>query len=154
MDALGMHRVTAKLVPKLLLCEQKKLCLDVAQDMLECANSDPDFLMTMITDDECSVYRYDSETKAQSSQWNSPASLRPKEARQAMNKVKMMLNVFLTIMVLCIMSTLQKAKLLTNSVIKRFFVIFTMQFGTRDKNCGCHATGSCLTTLPQPILHT
>jgi hypothetical protein len=35
-DDLGMCRVAAKFVPKLLSCEQKELRLDVAQDMLEC----------------------------------------------------------------------------------------------------------------------
>jgi hypothetical protein len=35
-DDLGMRRVAAKFVPKLLSCEQEELRLDVAQDMLEC----------------------------------------------------------------------------------------------------------------------
>jgi hypothetical protein len=37
-------------------------------DMLECANGDPEFLKTVITGDEMGVYRYDLETKVQSSQ--------------------------------------------------------------------------------------
>ena len=49
--------------------EQKQLRLEVSQDMLDCANGDPDFLNTMITDDESWVYGYDPETKVQSSQW-------------------------------------------------------------------------------------
>jgi transposase len=48
-DDLGMRRVAAKFVPKLLSCEQKELRLDVAQDMLECAT---DFQKTVITGDE------------------------------------------------------------------------------------------------------
>jgi hypothetical protein len=55
-DDLGMRRVATKFVPKLLSCEQKELHLDVAQDMLECTNSDLDFLKTVITSDESWVY--------------------------------------------------------------------------------------------------
>jgi hypothetical protein len=57
-----MRRVAAKFVPKLLLPEQQQLRLEVAQDVLECANRNPDFLKTVITGDE-------PETKVQSSQW-------------------------------------------------------------------------------------
>jgi hypothetical protein len=59
-----MRRVAAKFVPKLLSCEQKELRLDVAQDMLECANGDLDFLKTVITGDKSWVYGYDPGTKA------------------------------------------------------------------------------------------
>jgi hypothetical protein len=39
-------------VPKLLSQEQQQLRLEVAQDMLECANGDPELLKTMITGDD------------------------------------------------------------------------------------------------------
>jgi uncharacterized protein (DUF2267 family) len=35
-----MRRVAAKFVPKLLSPEQQQLCLEVMQEMLECANKD------------------------------------------------------------------------------------------------------------------
>jgi histone-lysine N-methyltransferase SETMAR len=63
-DDLGMRRMAAKFVPKLLSCEQKELL--IAQDILECDNSDLDFLKTVITGDESRVYEYIPETKAQS----------------------------------------------------------------------------------------
>jgi hypothetical protein len=102
-----MHRVAAKFVPKLLLCEQKELQLDITQDMLECANGDLDFLKTVITGDESWVYGYDPGTKAQSSQWKSPSSPRPKKARQVRSEVKGMLT-FFTTAELCITNTHQK----------------------------------------------
>jgi hypothetical protein len=43
--------VVAKFVPKLLSPEQQQLCLEVAKDMLECANRDPEFLKTVISGD-------------------------------------------------------------------------------------------------------
>jgi hypothetical protein len=74
-----MCRVLAKFVPKLLSQEQQQLCLEVARDMLECANGDPEFLKTVITGDETWVYGYDPEMKVQSLQWKHSSSPRPKK---------------------------------------------------------------------------
>jgi predicted transcriptional regulator len=51
---LHMCRVVAKFV--LLSQVQQQLCFEVTQDMLECANGDPEFLKTMITGDETWLY--------------------------------------------------------------------------------------------------
>ncbi|KAJ4445099.1 hypothetical protein ANN_06898 [Periplaneta americana] len=74
-DDLNMNRVAAKFVPKLLFLEQKDLRRDVAQDLVDTANTDPGFLNT-------------------SSQWKHPESPRPKKARQVRSKIKVMLTVF------------------------------------------------------------
>jgi len=66
---LGLRSVSAKFVPKLLTMEQEQLRLEIAQDMLDCVESDSNFLNTVVTGDESWVYGYDPETKAQSSQW-------------------------------------------------------------------------------------
>jgi hypothetical protein len=50
-DDLAMRRMSAKFVPKLLAMEQKQLRLEVSQDMLGYANSDPEFLNIVITGD-------------------------------------------------------------------------------------------------------
>ncbi|XP_042243396.1 protein GVQW3-like [Homarus americanus] len=75
---LGMKRVAAKFVPRLLSQEQKEFHAEVAKDLLQTTNNDRHFLKQVITGDESWVYDYDPETKAQSSQWKSPASPRPK----------------------------------------------------------------------------
>jgi transposase len=67
-EDLHMCRVLAKSVPKLLSQEQQQLSLEVARDMLECTNGDPEFLKVVITGDETRVYGYDLETKVQSLQ--------------------------------------------------------------------------------------
>jgi len=74
--------------------EQKQLRLEIAQDMLDSVNSNPDFLNTVITGDESWIYGYDPETKVQSSQWKHLTSPRPKKARQVRSQVKVMLTVF------------------------------------------------------------
>ena len=91
---LGLRRVSVKFVPKLLTMEQKQRRLEIAQDMLDCVESDSNLLNAVITGDESWVYGYDQETKAQSSQWKHPLSPRPKKARQVCSNVKVMLTVF------------------------------------------------------------
>jgi len=49
---LCLRRVSAKFVPKLPTMEQKQVRLEIAQDMLDCVESDSNFLNTVITDDE------------------------------------------------------------------------------------------------------
>ena len=66
-EDLAMKRVVAKFVPKLLTTEQKQLRVEVSQDMQDFTNSNPNFMNTIITGDESWVYRYDPETKSQSS---------------------------------------------------------------------------------------
>ena len=53
-----------------------------------------DFLTKVITGDESWVYGYDIECKAQSSQWECPEELRPKNARQVRWNGKVFLTVF------------------------------------------------------------
>ncbi|KYN11406.1 hypothetical protein ALC57_16419 [Trachymyrmex cornetzi] len=48
-DVLGMTRVSAKFVPKLLNFDQKQRRMNIAQDMLNDVNDDPDLLKRVIT---------------------------------------------------------------------------------------------------------
>ncbi|VEN48079.1 unnamed protein product [Callosobruchus maculatus] len=79
---LGMSRIAAKFVPKLLNFDQKQHRVNIAHEMLESVRDDPNVLQRVITGDELWVYGYDVETKAQSSQWKLPHEPRPKKARQ------------------------------------------------------------------------
>ncbi len=84
---------TQKITKAMQMVEQKQL-LEIAQDLLDCANSDSDFMNTIITGDETWVYGYDPETKFQSSQWKHHTSPRPKKARQVRSNVKVILTCF------------------------------------------------------------
>jgi len=66
-DDLAVWRVSMKFMLKLLTMKQKQLHMEVAQDMLDSANGDPEFLNIVTTGDESWVYRYNPETKVQSS---------------------------------------------------------------------------------------
>ncbi|UYV68489.1 hypothetical protein LAZ67_5004482 [Cordylochernes scorpioides] len=91
---LGMRRVAAKFVPKLLNCDQKQHRMNIANEMLDSVLDDPNLLQRVITGDEAWVYGYDVETKVQSSQWKLPHETRPKKARQVRSNVKILLTVF------------------------------------------------------------
>ncbi|UYV75779.1 hypothetical protein LAZ67_13001318 [Cordylochernes scorpioides] len=91
---LGMRRVAAKFVPKLLNCDQKQHRMNIANEMLDSVRDDPNLLQRVITGDGAWVYGYDVETKAQSSQWKLPHEPRPKKARQVRSDVKVLLTVF------------------------------------------------------------
>jgi len=56
-DKLGMRRVASKFVTCVLTEEQKATCVEIFQELLDCANANPDFLKTIITDDETWVYK-------------------------------------------------------------------------------------------------
>ena len=59
-----MKRAAAKFVSWLLSQEQKQFRTEVAQGLLDTANSDPNFLKKFITKDGFRVYAYEPETKA------------------------------------------------------------------------------------------
>ena len=93
-EQLGMRKICAKLVPRVLSDEQKQRRVECCQEMLNLMNSEPDFEDDVITGDESWVFQYDPETKRQSAEWHTPASPRPKKARMSKSKVKTMLIVF------------------------------------------------------------
>ncbi|UYV64521.1 hypothetical protein LAZ67_3001082 [Cordylochernes scorpioides] len=61
---------------------------------LEATTDDPELLKRVITGDETFIYGFDSETTQQSSEWRFKNEPRPKKARKAPSKVKVMLTVF------------------------------------------------------------
>ena len=86
MQDLGMRRVSAKFVPRLLSGKQKQVHLDIAQDLLQTTDDNPVYLNSVITGDESWVYGYDPETKAQ---------LSPSE------RISVILSEFLFSLILC-----------------------------------------------------
>lgn len=93
-EDLGMRKVCAKMVPKLLTADHKDNRTNVCRNILQMIEEEPDFLGKVITGDETWVFQYDPETKRQSLQWKTPASPRPKKARMSKSKIKVMLITF------------------------------------------------------------
>ncbi|PNF28257.1 hypothetical protein B7P43_G06641 [Cryptotermes secundus] len=99
-EDLGMRRVFAKFIPKLLTMEQKQCRLEIAQDVLDNANSNANFLNTVITGDESWVYVYDPETKMQSSRWKHPTSPEAKKSTAGLQQCEGHVGHFLQLLVL------------------------------------------------------
>ena len=73
-EDLGMRKICAKIVPKLLSDDQKEWRVLVCKDILDCLETEPDLLDNVITGDESWIFEYDPETKRQSLQWKSTGS--------------------------------------------------------------------------------
>ena len=69
-DNLGMRKVCAKMVLRLLLEDQKTCQLHVCQDILQQLQTDATLLEKVITGDKLWIFEYDPETKCQSCQWS------------------------------------------------------------------------------------
>lgn len=93
-EDLGMRRVSAKFVPRLLTEQQKQGCVESCFSLKEEFQNDPNFFSKIITGDESWRYGYDPETKQQSSLWKTPALPRPKKVRQVRLNIKTMLICF------------------------------------------------------------
>ena len=91
---LGMRRVAAKFVPKLLKFDQKQHRIYIAKELLNSSRNDPNLLQCVITGDESWIYGYNVEYKAPSYQWKLPHEPRPKKARQVWTNVNVLLTVF------------------------------------------------------------
>ena len=94
-EHLGMHRVVARWVPKLLSDKQKQERVTVSMDCLAMYRAAPgNFLDRIVTGDEAWFYYYDPETKAQSSEWCVPNEPPPIKAKVIPSAGKRMATVF------------------------------------------------------------
>lgn len=92
---LGMSKVSARWVPRLLTPDQKHTRLVMSQANLVLLEADPDsFLERFLTQDECWVHHFEAETKRQSMQWKHPSSPPPKKAKVVSSAGKVMASVF------------------------------------------------------------
>jgi len=60
---MGMHKICAKLVPKILTNQQKENRRNVCLDLLERIENDKHFFKHVITGDETWIFKYDPDSK-------------------------------------------------------------------------------------------
>ncbi|UYV61407.1 hypothetical protein LAZ67_1004748 [Cordylochernes scorpioides] len=82
---------TPEKVDKVLELNARK---ETASLNIEATTEDPELLKRVITGGETWIYGFDSETTQQASEWRFKNEPRPKKARKAPSKVKVMLTVF------------------------------------------------------------
>ena len=83
MENLGMKKICAKMVTKLLSDDQKARRVDLSRDVLEHLEGKPEFLDDVMTGDKTWVFQYYLETKRQRLQWKTVGSSRPKKVRMS-----------------------------------------------------------------------
>lgn len=94
-EELGMKKLCARWVPRLLTPEQKHNRMTISKESLERFKRNPDdFFRRFITVDETWVHHYTPETKEQSKQWKHSDSPPPKKAKAIPSAGKVMATVF------------------------------------------------------------
>lgn len=79
-DHLGMSKVSARWVPRMLTPHQKCYRVQCCKQFLEmCGNSPADILERIVTGDETWVHFYDPESKQESMQWHKKGGPAPKK---------------------------------------------------------------------------
>lgn len=91
---LGMSRVVARWVPKLLTDAQQRDRVQVCQQLLQAYHSDPGFLDRIVTGDESWFHYSEPESKMQSSVWKTCDEPTPVKAMTAPSAGKQMATVF------------------------------------------------------------
>jgi histone-lysine N-methyltransferase SETMAR len=94
-EHLGMSRVVARWVPKLLNKKQLKDRADTSKELLDLYNADPNnFINQLITGDESWFHFFEPETKQQSSQWLVKGEAPPLKSKVPASMGKRMATIF------------------------------------------------------------
>ncbi len=92
---LGMSKICARWIPRILTAQQKQFRADTSLELLHRYNADPlGFLMRVLTGDETWVHHYDPESKQESMEWRQTGSRPPLKARTQSSAGKIMLSLF------------------------------------------------------------
>ena len=92
---LGMSKVCARWIPRMLTSVQKADRVDASSELLGSYRSDPaDFCSRIVTGDETWLHHWDPETKQESMQWKHFDSPRPKKFRTQPSAGKIMATIF------------------------------------------------------------
>jgi len=99
-DDLGMKKVSARWVPRMLTDEQKQNRVDVCTDLLCRLQAQQQFFLDrIVTQDETWVHHFDPETKRHSMVWKHASSPTPKKFKVTPSTRKVMATVFGTVTV-------------------------------------------------------
>ena len=110
-NELGMSKVSARWVPRLLTPDQKLTRLVMSKANLARFEADPDrFIERFLIQDECWIHHFEPETKRQSMQWKHSISPAPKKAKVVSSAEKVMASVFWDAKGIVFIDYLQKGK--------------------------------------------
>ncbi|UYV84538.1 hypothetical protein LAZ67_X002509 [Cordylochernes scorpioides] len=94
-ENLGLGKLSARWVPKLLTSDQKAVWRKLFSDNLALFEANPEeFLSRFVTMDETWAHHFTPESRQQSMQWRTSGSLPPKKAKTVPSAGKVMVSVF------------------------------------------------------------
>lgn len=94
-DHLGMTKVSARWVPRMLTPPQKQRRVECSRTFLDLCNEDKDGLLSrIVTGDETWVHHYEPESKQDSMQWHKKGTPPPKKFKVSQSAGKIMATVF------------------------------------------------------------
>lgn len=113
-DKLGVRKLSARWVPRLLTADNKRIRLTTSKQNLDLLKRNPkEFLRRVITVDETWIHFYTPETKVQSKQWIFKGESAPKKARTAPSAGKVMASVFWDSKGIILIDYLEKGRTIT-----------------------------------------
>ena len=94
-DILGMSKISARWVPRMLTDDQKRTHPHISRYLLSRYEDDPsDFIELVVSQDETWVHHFDPESKMQSKQRKHPGSYPPKKFKRVHSAGKVMASIF------------------------------------------------------------
>ncbi|CAH2257986.1 jg25254 [Pararge aegeria aegeria] len=94
-DHLGMTKVSARWVPRMLTPPQKQQRVECSRAFLDLCNEDQDGVLTrIVTGDETWVHHYEPESKQDSMQWHKKGTPPPKKFKVSQSAGKIMATIF------------------------------------------------------------
>lgn len=115
-DILGMKKLCARWVPRLLTVDQKRIRVTTSQQNLAMFTRNPtEFLRRFITMDETWIHFYTPESMQQSKQWVSPGESAPKRPKTQQWTGKVMASVFWDAHGVIFIDYLEKGKSITGA---------------------------------------
>lgn len=115
-EILGMRKLSARWVPRLLTPENKRNRETTSKTCLALFNRNPEeFLRRFVTVDETWIHWYTPETKEQSKQWVLPGERAPKKAKTVPSAGKVMATVFWDARGVIHVDYLEKGKTITGA---------------------------------------
>ncbi|XP_030765065.1 protein GVQW3-like [Sitophilus oryzae] len=113
---LGMRKMSARWVPRLLTLDQKRVRMNISNAMLaQFRRNKSEFWRRLITVDKTWIHHYTAETKIQSKQWTAKGEQAPKKAKTVISTGKMMATVFWDSHKVILIDYLQKGKTITGA---------------------------------------
>ena len=111
---LGMRKLSARWVPRLLTLDQKRVRMNISNALLvQLRHNKSEFWRRLITVDETWIQHYTPETKIQSKKWTAEGEPAPKKAKTVFSAGKVMATVFWDSHGVILIDYLQKGKTIT-----------------------------------------